>query len=154
MVQAKKRSLKRKPSPRRAKVSAASRSARDDDPLVRIRAMAAELREHCLSYPGAVEEYPWGHPATKVSKKVFAFHAGDLALEEGLGFSVKLPQSGDLVLAMPFASPTGYGLGKSGWVSIKVAPDEAPPMEVMKAWIDESYRAVAPKKRVAELDAE
>lgn len=142
----------KRPSPRRSKVSAASRKARDDNPVVRIRAMAAELREHCLTYPGAVEEFPWGQPATKVNGKVFMFHATEVALEEGLGFSLKLPASAEEVLLLPFASPTGYGLGRSGWVTIKVQPDEAPPLSVLEAWIDESYRAVAPKKRLAELD--
>ena len=46
-------------------------------------------------------------------------------------------------------APTGYGLGKSGWVSVQFAPREKPPMDLMRAWIDESYRAVAPKKLVA-----
>ena len=34
-----------------------------------------------------------------------------------LGISCKLPQSGEAALMLPFAKPTGYGLGKSGWVS-------------------------------------
>ena len=35
------------------------------------------------------------------------------------------------------------------WVSVQFAPREKPPMDLMRAWIDESYRAVAPKKLVA-----
>ena len=53
---------------------------------------------------------------------------------------------------LPFASPTAYGLGKSGWVTAQFERGAKPPMDVLKAWIEESYRAVAPKKLVAELD--
>lgn len=70
-----------------------------------------------------------------------------------MGLSVKLPESGTMALMFPFATPTGYGLGKSGWVSARFEASEAPPLELLRAWIDESYRAVAPKKVVARLPA-
>ena len=38
----------------------------------------------------------------------------------------------------------GYGLGDSGWVSVKFGPGL--PFDMLRDWIDESYRAVAPKK--------
>ena len=69
----------------------------------------------------------------------------------GLSLSVKLPGSATLALDLPFASPTGYGLGKSGWVTARFGPREKPPVAVLERWIDESYRAVAPKKLVARL---
>ncbi len=69
-----------------------------------------------------------------------------------IGFSVKLPESGPDALDLPFAKPTGYGLGKSGWVSATFEPKDRPPAEILKEWILESYRAVAPKKLVAELE--
>ena len=67
----------------------------------------------------------------------------------GLGLSVKLPGSATLALDLPFASPTGYGLGKSGWVTARFGPRQKPPLDLLRQWIDESYRAVAPKKLVA-----
>jgi hypothetical protein len=54
-------------------------------------------------------------------------------------------------LLFPFAKPTEYGLGKSGWVTADFSNGEPPPLELLKAWIDESYRAQAPKKLVALL---
>jgi hypothetical protein len=36
-------------------------------------------------------------------------------------------------------------------VSAKFAPGEIPPIDMFKEWIDESYRAQAPKKLVASL---
>ena len=84
----------------------------------------------------------------KVNNKVFLLlHLPD----DSLHVTVKLPVSGLLALSLPFASPTGYGLGKSGWVTATFGPREQPPIEVLRQWIDESYRAVAPKKLVAGL---
>ena len=108
----------------------------------------AALREHALSYPEAREDFPWGERVVKVGRKVFAFLGRD---KGGLSVSVKLPGSATLALDLPFASPTGYGLGKSGWVTARFAAREKPPVELLKRWIDESYRAVAPKRLVARL---
>ncbi len=115
------------------------------------QAHAAEeraLRAHALAYPGAHEAFPWGERVVKVGAKVFVFMG---RRDGGLGLSVKLPGSASLALALPFASPTAYGLGKSGWVTARFAPRERPPLELLKRWIDESYRAVAPKRVVATL---
>ncbi len=105
------------------------------------------VRAFAFALPGAYEDHPWGESVAKVGKKVFAF----FGVSENWGFTVKLPQSGEGVLHMPFAEPTGYGLGKAGWVSIKWSPDL--PAELLESWVLESYRAIAPKKLCAELDA-
>jgi predicted DNA-binding protein (MmcQ/YjbR family) len=111
---------------------------------------AATVRALALAYPGAYEEFPWGDRVIKVNKKVFLFmNAGG----EDLSLSTKLPASHGGALLFPFASPTGYGLGKSGWVTSRFGPRDAPPMEILTQWIDESYRAVAPKKMLTALDA-
>ncbi len=115
----------------------------------RLKKAEAELRKFALGYPGAWEDHPWGERVAKVEKKVFAFFHVDATQ---LSMSFKLPSSGSIALSLPFASPTGYGLGKSGWVSSRFAPAERPPIDVLKRWIDESYRAVAPRRLVAELD--
>lgn len=101
------------------------------------------------SYPGAVEDHPWGDTVVKVNKKVFVFLGGQ---DGRFGLSTKLPQSAGVALMLPFAEPTGYGLGKSGWVSASFGPGEDVPEGVLVEWIDESYRAIAPKKLVKELD--
>jgi predicted DNA-binding protein (MmcQ/YjbR family) len=110
----------------------------------------AALRKHALSYPEAHEDFPWGERVVKVKGKVFLFLGKH---EQMLGLSVKLPSSVSFALALPFASPTAYGLGKSGWVTARFALREKPPVDLLKRWIDESYRAVAPKRLVASLDA-
>ncbi|HEY8544518.1 MAG TPA: MmcQ/YjbR family DNA-binding protein [Acidimicrobiales bacterium] len=105
------------------------------------------LRE-ALGFPGAWEDHPWGDTVVKVGKKVFVF------LGEH-GFSVKLPESAEVALGLPGAAPTGYGLGRAGWVSLDVtaADGDEVPVDLYSDFLDESYRAVAPKKLVKELDA-
>jgi predicted DNA-binding protein (MmcQ/YjbR family) len=73
-----------------------------------------QLRSFALSLPEAYEETPWGHLAFKVKKKAFCFYGADAT---SLGMSVKLPISHEQALKEKWATPTGYGLGKSGWVS-------------------------------------
>jgi predicted DNA-binding protein (MmcQ/YjbR family) len=105
------------------------------------------LRDFAMGYPGAHEDFPWGERVIKVKGKVFLF----LGKGEDLSLSVKLPTSGLVALGLPFASPTAYGLARSGWVTARFGPKEKPPMDVLRAWVDESYRAVAPKKLLALL---
>jgi predicted DNA-binding protein (MmcQ/YjbR family) len=114
------------------------------------RPEAALLREFALSFPEAYEDFPWGERVAKVKGKVFVFLGVDGA---ELGLSVKLPQSGMLALSLPFASPTGYGLGKAGWVTARFSKSKKAPVDLLRSWIDESYRAVAPKKLVASMSA-
>ena len=109
--------------------------------------IAQSLLKHALSYPETREDHPWGESAIKVKEKTFLF----LRAGESVSFSVKLPTSREFALEFPFTEPTGYGLGKSGWVSARFT-DHAPSEEMLRAWIDESYRAQAPKTLVKALD--
>ena len=117
-------------------------------PSARIARYETELATHAASFPDVHEDAPWGHRAFKVRGKTFLFmdSGGD-----GLGLSTKLPHTGALALNLPFAEPTHYGLGKSGWVSAQFAPGDDVPVALLREWIDESYRAIAPKKLVATL---
>jgi predicted DNA-binding protein (MmcQ/YjbR family) len=113
----------------------------------------ARLIELALSLPGAFEDHPWGETVAKVGKKVFAFFGTDESKSQGFVCCVKLPASGSVALALPYVTPAGYGLGKSGWVYVKLPPKTKLPSELLEEWLLESYRAVAPKKLVKELDA-
>ena len=44
---------------------------------------------------------------------------------------------------LPFAEPTHYGLGKHGWVTAHFDQKKKPAIDLLEAWLDESYRAVA-----------
>ncbi len=120
----------------------------DDQPKPREQAQA-----YALTFPGAYAEHPWGQTVIKVQKKVFLFVNGAIAPEDGVSLSVKLPQSGADLLQMPFTEPMGYGMGKHGWVTLLLLRDDVIERDALDAWIAESYRAVAPKRLVAALDA-
>jgi predicted DNA-binding protein (MmcQ/YjbR family) len=105
------------------------------------------LRTYAFGFPGAWEDHPWGESVAKVDKKIFAFFGVDGHAK----MTLKLPDSADAALSIPGAEPTGYGLGKAGWVTIPL-DGELPPIEILREWIEESYRAVATKKRAKELD--
>jgi predicted DNA-binding protein (MmcQ/YjbR family) len=117
-----------------------------------IRAMAETLREFALGMPGAEEDFPWGERVMKVGKKVFVFMGGKDGSDEILSMSVKLPRSAGEALQLPYAEPCGYGLGKHGWVAMKITSRDRASLDMLMPWIEESYRAVAPKKLVAQLD--
>jgi hypothetical protein len=55
-------------------------------------------------------------------------------------------------LALPFVEPTGYGLGKSGWITAKLDRDDEVPPAVVRQWIAESFANVAPKSLLKQLD--
>ncbi len=112
-----------------------------------------KAREFALGMPGATEDFPWGETVAKVNRKVFVF----LGVDDGshpLGVTVKL--TGEAAhahaLTCPGAERAGYGLGRAGWVSVPLEPQGAPAAELVCDWIEESYRAVAPKRLIAELD--
>ena len=111
-----------------------------------LRAVAKTLRAFALEFPEATEDFPWGERVAKVNKKVFVFLGVDPVPGGDWSFSVKLPETGEEALDLPFTKPTGYGLGKSGWVTATFGPKDRPPVEILKSCIRESYLAVAPKK--------
>jgi predicted DNA-binding protein (MmcQ/YjbR family) len=110
-----------------------------------LESIELELRDYAMTFPEATEDFPWGHRAIKVKKKAFVFLGGEKNTSE-LSLSVKLPSSRDMAVDLPFAEPTGYGLGKSGWVSARFTKVGDVPVDLLKSWIVESYRAIAPKK--------
>lgn len=112
-----------------------------------------KVRDFALGLPGATEEFPWGETVAKVNKKVFVF----LGVSDGsypMGVTVKLKDEVAHAHAMtaPGAEPAGYGLGKAGWVRVPLEEKGAPAVELLCDWVEESYRTIAPKRLIAELD--
>ena len=120
-------------------------------PKKTLESLELVLRDYALTFPEVTEDHPWGHRAMKVKGKVFVFLGGEKN-EKELSLSVKLPASRDMAVDLPFAEPTGYGMGKHGWVTARFEKAGGVPLDLMKAWIDESYRAIAPKKLVKALE--
>jgi predicted DNA-binding protein (MmcQ/YjbR family) len=109
-----------------------------------------QLGAFALSLPGAFEDFPWGERVAKVNRKVFVFLGHDDEAGPRL-MTVKLVESHGHALALEGAEPSGYGLGRAGWVNVPLDA-EGVTLELLRDWIEESYRIVAPKRLVAELD--
>jgi predicted DNA-binding protein (MmcQ/YjbR family) len=113
--------------------------------------LAGRLRARAMSFPEATEDFPWGERAIKVRGKAFLF----MRVEgNALSFSVKLPTSAAEALEERGVEPTGYGLGKHGWVTVAVDASRDAPFATYERWLAESYDAVAPKKLVKQRNAE
>ena len=113
-------------------------------------ALRAKVLEFALSLPGATEDHPWGEDVAKVNGKVFVFLAPPASTKPSM--TVKLVESHGHALAVDGAEPTAYGLGKSGWITVPIDADGLT-RDLLCDWVEESYRIVAPKRLVAELDA-
>jgi predicted DNA-binding protein (MmcQ/YjbR family) len=110
------------------------------DNMRRLEAIVGELPE-----AERVDIEAWGgEPTFRVRNKNFVFTNA-----EATGMSVKLPKEEAAAVAAtdPGAEPTGYGLGRHGWVSVELAPDadEARWQQVTE-WVRTSYTMVAPKR--------
>lgn len=115
-------------------------------------AVHRRLLEFALGLPEAEEDHPWGETVVKTNgkRKVFVFLGGDPAVARTV--TVKLVESHEQALQAPGAQPAGYGLGRAGWVTLRLGPG-SPPVAVLEDWVEESYRQVALKRLVKQLDA-
>jgi predicted DNA-binding protein (MmcQ/YjbR family) len=89
-----------------------------------------------------------GEPTFRVNGKNFVFASPDAT-----SLSVKLPkEEADAVVATdPRAEPTGYGLGRSGWISVSLPGRvSAARWREIEEWVRTSYTLIAPK-RLAKL---
>jgi predicted DNA-binding protein (MmcQ/YjbR family) len=107
--------------------------------MQRLEAIAVRLPE-----AQRVDIEAWdGEPTFRVRNKNFVF-----TNPEATGISVKLPkeEAAAVVATDPAAEPTGYGLGRHGWVSVTIGPaeDEARWQQI-EEWVRTSYTLVAPK---------
>jgi predicted DNA-binding protein (MmcQ/YjbR family) len=108
------------------------------------------VKQFALSLPGAWEDHPWEETVVKVNKKIFLFLGRPDGEPAGIG--VKLVDSHGHAMSVEGAAPSGYGLGKAGWVSVPLVGEAADP-ELVCEWVEESYRNIATKTLVKELDA-
>jgi predicted DNA-binding protein (MmcQ/YjbR family) len=115
--------------------------------MARLEAMVARLPEAVR-----VDIEAWdGEPTFRVRGKNFVFTD-----KEASGLSVKLPkEEAEAVVATdPLAEPTGYGLGRHGWVSVTIGKADADRWQQVEEWVRTSYTMVAPKKLANQVLAE
>jgi len=85
-----------------------------------------------------------GEPTFRVGGKNFVFVSPDAT-----AISVKLPQgeAAAVVATDPQIVPTGYGLGRHGWVSVTLDPNLSPARwGEVEEWVRISYTLVAPRR--------
>ena len=107
--------------------------------MARLEGIAGRLPE-----AERVDIEAWGgEPTFRVRGKNFVFTD-----QAAGGVSVKLPkeEAAAVVATDPLASPTGYGLGRHGWVSVDVGDGaDASRWKQVEEWVRTSYCLVAPK---------
>lgn len=117
--------------------------------MSRLERLVAELPEAVR-----VDIEEWGdHPTFRVRGKNFVF-----CDEAATHLTVKLPpEEAEAVVATdPRAEPAGYGLGRSGWISVTLdEPLDASSWREIEEWVRTSYTLVAPnalRRRAIEHD--
>jgi predicted DNA-binding protein (MmcQ/YjbR family) len=103
-----------------------------------------------LSLPGAYEDRPWGSVHCKVDGKIFAGWGRLDSGEMSLGIRVDKDLQGALVASDPRFSIAKY-VGKYGGVDMVLGTK--PDWNEVEHFIVGSYRAIAPRRRIKELDA-
>jgi predicted DNA-binding protein (MmcQ/YjbR family) len=100
--------------------------------------------------PGAYEDRPWGSVHCKVDGKIFVGWGRHDDGEMSIGIRVPIEDQLHLVETDRRFTIAKYS-GKYGGVDMRIG--EKPDWKEIERYIVGSYRAVAPKKRVKELDA-
>ncbi len=124
-----------------------------------------KVREFALGLPAAEEDFPWGDRVVKVRRrpgvppwrKEKEGVYGPMFLWLGRRdaksptVSVKLTRSHEEAMAIAHAVPLSTsGLGQWGWLAVPLGGVD---IALVCDWVDESYRNVAPRRLIAELDA-
>ena len=107
------------------------------DNMQRLEAIVGRLPE-----AERVDIAEWGdHPTFRVRGKNFVFSD-----QGATSLSLKLPkeEAAAVVATDPSVEPSGYGLGRHGWVSLSV--DGGADWGQLEEWVRTSYTLVAPKK--------
>jgi len=109
-----------------------------------VKVAKARLLKYALAKDDATLEHPWGENVAKVKGKVFVFFGMEEPDAQYADYvmGVKLTTALLYAKSLPFVEAMGYGLGKSGWISVK-KPKGALPTAMFEEWIDERYYAVA-----------
>lgn len=107
-----------------------------------------KLREICLSFPATKETLTWDEPHFRVGEKIFC-GCSSAPGNSVIGFKMEKPDQA-IMIKLPGCTKAPY-VGQHGWISLdtSVFTDWA---EIAKL-IEGSYRLIAPKRTVQQLDA-
>jgi predicted DNA-binding protein (MmcQ/YjbR family) len=122
---------------------------RDDDFGLR------ELRNIALGFPGAFEKISWGRPVF-CAPKMFVMYGGNEKRDGDMvpfaySMLVKVDESDRKALGQDARFYLPAYMGPSGWLGLDFTAADVDWDEVREL-VDASYRLVAPKKLIKELD--
>jgi predicted DNA-binding protein (MmcQ/YjbR family) len=115
-----------------------------------------ELRKIALSFPEAFEKVSWGRPVF-CAPKIFAMYGGNAKTDGDFtaypySVLVKVDESDRRALDQDTRFYFPAYMGPSGWLGLDLTAAKVDWDEVREL-VDASYRIVAPKKLIKELDA-
>ena len=108
------------------------------------------VRKICLAFPETSEKLAWGHPTFRVRDKIFAT-IGVNADDKVVTMTTKPPPGEQEVLlaeGAPFFFPKYVGV--RGWIGFVV--NSQSDWKLVAEMVEDSYREIAPKRLVAQLD--
>jgi hypothetical protein len=102
----------------------------------------AALFKFAMRFPGAEEGIACEgtaieQPSVHVGKKSFLFVGKTRIM-------LKLSESVSECVLLAKEQPRVYKSGAGGWTTITIIPGDLPPVDLLKRWVKESYRLVAP----------
>ena len=125
---------------------------RDDDPVL------AKVRTIALGFPEAFEKVSHGRPAFFVSK-MFVMYGGSVKpaskgdyIQYPQSIMVKVDESDRRALEQDTRIFSPAYLGPSGWLGLDLAARKKVDWREVGELVDASYRLVAPKKLIKQLD--
>jgi predicted DNA-binding protein (MmcQ/YjbR family) len=115
-----------------------------------------DLREAALAFPGAVEKVSWGRPVF-CAPKIFVMYGGNEKRDGQMvafpySILVKVDESERNALEQDSRFYYPAYMGPSGWLGLNLTAKKVDWDEVREL-VDASYRMVAAKKLIKELDA-
>ena len=102
----------------------------------------AKLRAICLALPNTRETLSWGSPHFRVGDKIFC-GIGDEKGRLAIGFKLEMDHA-DAIVQDPRFWRAPF-VGRYGWVSMGVTAKMN--WRQVKAFVEESYRLIAPKAK-------
>lgn len=108
------------------------------------------LRKLALSFPESVEGSSCNKLSYKAGNKAFLY-LGE-ADDGTYNLRFKLTDSYSEAEKLAAKDSSTYQPGSTGWVYCEFAASKAPPKGLMERWLEESYRALVPKKLLSLLD--
>lgn len=112
------------------------------------------VRTICLAFPGASEKDSWGNPTFRTGGRIFVWA---MTLEDDEGRAIRFvtlkaadgDQESLAAEGHPFFSPNSSG--RKGWIGVLL--DDDTDWAELRELIEDSFREIAAKRRIAELDA-